>query len=155
MERRRVAALAWLTHAKPRTTDDYAWRLLGLDWAGASGSLRAQAARELRELQRADGGWSASKAMASDAYTTGLALWALHEAVGMAPDAQTYREGVRYLLRTQRPDGTWYVASRAAKFQPYFESGFPYGPDQWVSISATAWAAAALAPAAEPAAASD
>ncbi|MCB1020070.1 MAG: ankyrin repeat domain-containing protein [Acidobacteria bacterium] len=155
MRQRRAAALAWLTRAKPRTTDDYAWRLAGLDWAGASSSVLAQAARELRAMQRADGGWGPSKTMASDAYTTGLALWALHESIGMAPNTPAYRPGVRYLLRTQRPDGTWFVASRAVKFQPYFESGFPYGPDQWVSISATAWAAAALAPAAEPAAASD
>ena len=35
--------------------------------------------------------------------------------------------------------------SRAPEFQPYFESGFPYGHDQWISASATAWATMALA----------
>jgi hypothetical protein len=39
---------------------------------------------------------------------------------------------------------SWYVRSRAPKFQPYFESGFPYGHDQWISQMATGWAAAAL-----------
>jgi DNA-binding response OmpR family regulator len=29
-------------------------------------------------------------------------------------------------------------------FQPYFESGFPHGPDQFISASATAWAVMAL-----------
>jgi hypothetical protein len=30
------------------------------------------------------------------------------------------------------------------KIQPYFESGFPYGHDQWISQAGTAWAAMAL-----------
>src|SRR5262249_1029543 len=41
-------------------------------------------------------------------------------------------------------------ASRAPKLQPYFQSGFPHDHDQWISASATAWAAAALAEAGEP-----
>jgi hypothetical protein len=41
------------------------------------------------------------------------------------------------------------VRSRAPKFQPYFQSGFPYEHDQWVSSAATAWAVMALAPALE------
>jgi hypothetical protein len=48
------------------------------------------------------------------------------------------------LLRTQREDGSWYVKSRAMKIQPYFQSGFPYDHDQWISASATAWASMAL-----------
>jgi hypothetical protein len=34
------------------------------------------------------------------------------------------------------------------KIQPYFESGFPHGHDQWISQSGTSWAAMALAVAA-------
>jgi hypothetical protein len=30
--------------------------------------------------------------------------------------------------------------------QPYFESAFPYGHDQWISAAATNWAAMALTP---------
>jgi hypothetical protein len=51
---------------------------------------------------------------------------------------------VAFLLRTQLPDGSWHVASRAPKFQPYFQSGFPHDHDQWISGCATAWAAIAL-----------
>ena len=47
--------------------------------------------------------------------------------------------GAKWLRGTQKEDGTWYVKSRAPKFQPYFESGFPYGHDQWISSAATAW----------------
>jgi hypothetical protein len=36
------------------------------------------------------------------------------------------------------------VKSRAMKIQPYFESGFPHGHDQWISQAGTAWAMMAL-----------
>lgn len=67
----------------------------------------------------------------------------LHQLGVPATDA-AYRRGVAFLLRTQSPDGSWHVASRAPKFQPYFQSGFPHDHDQWISGSATAWAAIAL-----------
>jgi len=34
--------------------------------------------------------------------------------------------------------------SRALKFQPYFQSGFPYDHDQWISQAGTALAVIAL-----------
>jgi len=37
------------------------------------------------------------------------------------------------------------VKSRAIPFQPFFESGFPHGHDQWVSMAASNWATTALA----------
>jgi len=55
-----------------------------------------------------------------------------------------YQRGVAFLMKTQFPDGSWYVRSRAPKFQPYFQSGFPFGDDQWISSSGTAWAVMAL-----------
>ena len=35
--------------------------------------------------------------------------------------------------------------SRSKPFQPYFESGFPHGKDQFVSMAASGWATVALA----------
>ena|SRR2546426_7285512 len=49
------------------------------------------------------------------------------------------------LPETQRADGSWLVRSRSPKFQPYFEGGFPYGHDRWISAMATGWSTAALA----------
>jgi hypothetical protein len=66
-------------------------------------------------------------------------MYALHELGGW-----TNPRGARYLLETQSADGSWHVVSRAPKFQPYFESGFPYGGDQWISSAGTAWATMAL-----------
>jgi squalene cyclase len=95
-------------------------------------------------LQQADGGWSQRAELATDAYATGLTIYALKESGSDVPTAAVER-ATQYLRSTQRADGSWYVRSRSAKFQPYFESGFPYEHDQWISSMATGWATAALA----------
>ena len=81
----------------------------------------------------------------SDAYATGQALYALRIGGGMSPSHETYQKGITRLLQTQLPDGTWLVQTRSYPVQPYFESGFPHGPDQWISAAATSWATMALA----------
>jgi hypothetical protein len=63
----------------------------------------------------------------------------------MATDYPAYRRGLDFLIRCQRVDGSWFVKSRSRPFQTYFESGFPHGPDQFISAAASAWAVAALA----------
>jgi hypothetical protein len=83
----------------------------------------------------------------TDAYATGQALFTLRE-LGLPAANPTIRRGVAFLVETQAKDGSWFVKSRAMKFQPYFESGFPYGHDQWISQSGTAWATLALSVAA-------
>jgi len=80
----------------------------------------------------------------SAAYATGQALFALAVAGNMPPADPVYRKGIDYLLRTQASDGTWHVKTRSIWLQPYFESGFPYGRDQFISTAGTAWASMAL-----------
>src|SRR6185436_19548861 len=109
-----------------------------------------RAARELVGTQRPDGGWSQLPTMGSDAYATGEALYALKLAGKVAASAEVYQKGVRYLLSTQAADGTWHVKTRSLPIQPYFESGFPYGHDQWISSAGTSWASIALSLAVEP-----
>jgi hypothetical protein len=135
----------WLATAIANSTEERAFRLLGLAWSGASPRQVESAADALLAAQRGDGGWSQEPAMASDAYATGEALYALRESGAAGADSPGVRKGVEYLLRTQYPDGTWFVESRSVPIQPYFESGFPYGAHQWISAAGTAWATAALA----------
>ena len=142
-------AVKWLEQAKPSTTQDRAFHLLGLAWGGGAPATIKTAARGLVALQRADGGWNQLPEMVSDAYATGQALYALNVAGKMAASNAVYQKGVDYLLRTQAPDGSWYVETRAIWLQPYFESGFPYARDQFISAAGTAWAVMALAPAAQ------
>jgi hypothetical protein len=119
--------------------------LLGLRWSNASNDVIARAARDLLAIQKDDGGWAQLETMASDAYATGEALVALRESGVIASTDRAYRKGLEFLLRTQIEDGSWIVETRAVPIQAYFESGFPYGVNQWVSAAATGWATAALA----------
>ena len=137
----------WLQHAKPATTYEYAACLTGLHAAQAPNSDLRKFAAGLLKLQHADGGWSQTRFLTSDAYATGMVLHALYTTGFLNPHDPAYAKGTAFLLRTQFPDGSWYVRSRAPKFQPYFQSGFPFDHDQWISSSATAWALMALAPA--------
>jgi ankyrin repeat protein len=134
-------AAKWLEAVEPRTTEDRSMQILGVTWAGHKApSNRIQL---LISKQRADGGWGQTDHLASDAYATGEALWALHES-GIGSADAAYRRGVDYLLRTQQETGEWHVTTRALGFQPYFQSGFPHDHDQWISQAGTAMATIAL-----------
>jgi squalene cyclase len=142
-------ARRWLLEARPATSQERAFHLLGLAWSKADRSAIDKAARGLQGMQARDGGWSQLPAMPTDAYATGQALYALW--VGGVPvSAAVYQAGLRYLLGTQAPDGTWHVKTRSLPLQPYFESGYPYGRDQWISAAGAAYAALAIAAAIEP-----
>lgn len=148
--RRVDAARGWLLKTAAKDTEDRVFRLLALKEVGADSREIAQAAWELLRSQRADGGWGQLDTMSSDAYATGSALVALHQAAGLNTDHPAYQAGVAYLLRTQLPDGSWYVKSRSNPFQPYYESGFPHGKNQFISIAASGWATTALILACSP-----
>ena len=120
-------------------------RLAGLVYSAAPPRDIENAVKILLALQRSDGGWGGNPYMKSDAWATGRALVSLAESRIVKITDRTFQRGVDYLLSTQFPDGSWYVRGRSIKFQPYFESGFPFGHDQWISIAATAEAAQAVA----------
>jgi ankyrin repeat protein len=131
-------ASRWLQAYQPSATEEHSMRILGLVWAGAKPSTK-----DLVSLQQPNGGWSQRPGLSVDAYATGQALYALAQA-GVSTTSLEFRKGISWLLENQARDGSWYVASRSVKFQPYFDSGFPYGHDQWISAAATAWAGLAL-----------
>jgi hypothetical protein len=136
---------AWLLKAKTKDTEERIFRLWALQAVEADKGDVREARDELLRFQRKDGGWGQTDAMDSDAYATGSALVALHRAGGLATSDEAYRRGVAFLLKAQREDGSWLVASRSKPFQTYFESGFPHGKDQFISMAASGWAATALA----------
>ncbi len=133
---------AWLAAQEPASTEDRVMQLLGQLWAGAPIKQRDVRLKQLLALQQPDGGWSQNPHLATDAYATGQVLYALVEL--KVPAAAPIQRAIAFLLRTQQDDGTWHVKSRAMPIQPYFESGFPYEHDQWISFSGTAWADMAL-----------
>jgi ankyrin repeat protein len=141
---RMARARDWLLNAKPATTEDRNMQLIGLEIAGVDRAVLQRLAKAILATQQPDGGWSQRAEFKSDAYATGETLYALASTGMMSPSAPAYQKGVKFLLSTQHGDGSWYVRSRSPKFQPFFESGFPYGHDQWISSMATGWAASAL-----------
>jgi hypothetical protein len=148
-ERIRVVR-GWLEKTTAKNTEDRVFRLWAMQRAGCEAEKVRAAARELIDKQREDGGWAQSDDMKSDAYATGTALAVLHQATGLATNDPVYQRGVKYLLTTQLKDGSWHVRSRSEPFQTYFESGFPHGKDQFISLAASGWAATTLALALPP-----
>ena len=76
------------------------------------GHQRAASTEQLLKLQNADGGWSQTKEMASDAYATGNAMYALLSRGGIDKDAPAILKARDFLLKTQQPDGSWKMTSR-------------------------------------------
>ena len=138
---------SWLATSWPRSTEDASFRLLGLVWAGAPRETIDAATRLLLSMQLPTGGWPQTPAYAADAYSTGEALYALRVS-GMPAAAREWQLGARFLIGAQAGDGTWRVRTRmispAEISPPYFETGFPYRKDQFLSYAGTCWAVMAL-----------
>jgi hypothetical protein len=145
MNGRLARARQWLLAAKPVTAEDRNMRLLGLSWAGVDAATLKPLTEAVLAQQQPDGAWRQHDGVGTDAYATGQSLYVLAKAGGVSPADPAYQRGVKYLLATQNANGSWRVASRAPKFQAYFNSGFPYGGDQWISAWGTSWATMALA----------
>ncbi len=142
IEQRFARVRKWLHETPAQDTEDRVARLRALRLVGAD---TTSAARELRDTQRADGGWAQLADTTSDAYATGTTLVALHQAGGLATTDAEYQRGLGFLLATQVPDGSWHVRTRSKPIQTYYESGYPHGEDQFISITAAGWATTALA----------
>jgi hypothetical protein len=133
----------WLLAQPSAETEDMVFRLWSLDYV-ADDELARKLTNELVAQQREDGGWAQRDDMDSDAYASGSVLTVLLQAQRLSPRHPAILRGIRYLLQTQGDDGSWHVVTRAEPFQTYYESGFPHGKDQFISMSASSWAALAL-----------
>jgi ankyrin repeat protein len=146
---RTARALAWLVAHQPRSTEERAQQLRAAYWAGADAATLQKMTSQLKATQRSDGGWNSIEGRLSDAYSSGEALVALHEAGGMPVTDQVYLRGIGWLVENQAKDGSWHVVSRlhppAQVSPPYFETGHPYGHDQFISVMAECYAVMALA----------
>ena len=144
IEEKLARARRWLQAVDPRTAEDRAMRLMGLVWAKAPRLEVDAAVRQLLGQQESGGGWRQRAELEPDAYATGLSLYALQIA-GTPVTTEAYARGVRYLLQSQYQDGSWLVKTRSYPTQPYYESGYPFGNNQFISVAAASWAALAMA----------
>ncbi len=144
----------WLESHTPPDTEGWTYQLLGLWWAGADRTELQKLSKALLAKQQPDGGWNSLDGRQSDAYSTAQVLVALHDAGGISTADARWQQGIQYLLHSQAADGSWHVVSRlhppAPVSPPYFEAGYPYGHDQFLSALAADWAVMALARAIGP-----
>jgi hypothetical protein len=126
----------WVLRTPARETEDLVFRLRSLRVVEAAPEEIRRASQEILQKQRTDGGWAQLPDLESDAYATGTALVALHQAGGVATTDTAYRNGLRFLLAKQLEDGSWHVPTRSEPIQTYYESGYPHAEDQFISITA-------------------
>ncbi len=108
----RDKAVAWLTTTP--TDDDLqsvALRLVLWHRLGRPAEELQSLIQRITERQNADGGWSQTKEMASDAWATGQALYALATA-GVKSNDSVIARGRQFLVKSQRADGSWAMTSR-------------------------------------------
>jgi hypothetical protein len=111
----RDKAMHWL--AETKSDDDAqstAMRLVLWRRAGRPVEEWEPLVRRIKERQNADGGWSQAQEMASDAWASGQALYALAHA-GIKPDDPLVHRAHAFLIKTQREDGSWPMTSRPTK----------------------------------------
>lgn len=125
----RAKARAWLDLRPPGSLQARALRLIVAE--GPAGSE----ATALLALQNEDGGWSQTSDRPSDAYATGMALYAL---AGRADGAALERARA-FLVRTQEDDGSWPMTSR-----PMPDGGAPAKDLRPITYASTAWATLGL-----------
>jgi len=149
-----VARARTFLESKPaRATEERAYQIIGLKWAGADRGTLQRLSRELKATQRPDGGWSALPGRESEVYSTAQALVALRDG-GVGEIDPGWQRGLAFLLKTQQPDGSWRMATRlnppAPLSPPYFDAGYPEGRNQFISMTGAGWAVMALASALPP-----
>jgi N-acyl-D-amino-acid deacylase len=139
----------WIVDAPLKVQEDRNFLLWGLQQLGAEADAIDKARSAAIATQHDDGGWPAKDDLPSDAYATGQTLARLFDA-GLPVTHAASQRGLRFLLKTQRDDGSWKVETRSRPIQTYFDNGDPHGKHQFISTPATCWAVVALASALDP-----
>jgi len=134
----------WLARQTTRLHEDRVARSWGVQLLGGTAEEAAGARQSLLRTQQGDGSWSQTSELSGDAYATATALYSLLEA-GLPAGDDAIQRGLTFLRKSQQPDGSWQVATRATPVQVFFDNGDPGGKSQFISMMATGWATAVLA----------
>jgi squalene-hopene/tetraprenyl-beta-curcumene cyclase len=132
--RSRDQALAWIRkHAKPGESNESLLLCFLIEHRFGEPVRALDLRKQLLEKQNADGGWSWLRGEASDAFATGQSLYALSYADLRADDPALVRART-FLIKNQRPDGSWYVPTTKKNKQKDNEGLSSYWGSAWAVI---------------------
>ncbi|MEQ8189518.1 MAG: VWA domain-containing protein [Candidatus Eremiobacterota bacterium] len=100
--------LVWLESSEAVTTQDLAFRILGLALGGPdiTNPVIKKDITLLVTEQNADGGWGDKKSQKSNPFSTGQVLYALNKG-GFDMNSLSFMKGVSYLMDNQEIYGSW------------------------------------------------
>jgi squalene cyclase len=110
----RESALAWLKKMKPGPGLDSLALRLAVETRFGDPARAAELKDELIARQNPNGGWKWSEKRPSDAFATGESLYVLALA-GVKSDDPAISRAWKFLVATQRPDGSWLCDTRKPK----------------------------------------
>ncbi len=127
-------ALAWVNEGKEaaKSTERLALQVLAKLEFGAPEEVKGAVA-ELLERQNPDGGWPFVSGDPSDAFGTGVALYAAARA-GLPLTAPALQNAAHFLRQTQKADGSWDVPSTRAKDENKVRETSSYWGTCWATI---------------------
>lgn len=117
------------------STEWYVARLLLASESGDESTVQAATA-ELLSIQKPDGSWGWLKADPGDALATGMSLYALVKSVDAgAEQSDAAQRAIRFLVSTQREDGSWAVKGTKEKKKTKVEETAVYWGTTWAAIA--------------------
>ena len=122
----RDKALGWIKEAKPGESNEWYVARLLIEQRFGTAEETERRLKELTQRQNPDGGWGWKKGDPSDALATGQTLYALQKA-GLPSDDPAITQGLRFLIDTQRKDGSWSVPGTKSKTNQPAETSTYWG----------------------------
>lgn len=123
------------TRKEAASTEWYVVRLLLALELGDDPAVAA-ATKELLAIQKPDGSWGWLKSDPGDALATGMALYALVRSTEAPTQTeQAIQSATRFLIETQREDGSWAVKGTKEKKKTKVEETAVYWGTTWAAIA--------------------
>ncbi|MFT5328914.1 MAG: hypothetical protein ACI8P0_006832 [Planctomycetaceae bacterium] len=130
-----AATKKFSTRKDAASTEWYVVRLL-LALETGDAPATAAATKDLLAIQKSEGSWGWLKSDPGDALATGMALYALVKSTEATPQSeQAIQSAIKFLVETQRDDGSWAVKGTKEKKKTKVEETAVYWGTTWAAIA--------------------